>query len=240
MQNDHANIDESVQAHFSELAHYWWDASGKLKTLHAINPVRLAYIRRFLSLDEIRVIDVGCGGGLLSEALAREGARVTGIDTNEEAIGIAVEHARSNNLDIDYHVTTPEACAERYPQQYDLVTCMEMLEHVPDPGAIITACAGLARPGGHIVFSTLNRTALAWGLAVVGAEYLFRLLPRGTHDYARFIRPSELNNCCRAAGIGIDDITGMSYLPLVNRASLSGNTAVNYLAHGRLSSPVHD
>lgn len=239
MHNDHANVDEIGQGQFSELAQHWWDASGRLKTLHAINPVRLAYIKQFLSLKNIHAIDIGSGGGLLSEALAREDAHVTGIDTNEQAIEIAREHARRNNIEIDYQVITPEAYVEKHPQQYDLVTCMEMLEHVPDPGAVIAACARLTGPGGHFVFSTLNRTAMAWGLAILGAEYLCRILPRGTHDYARFIRPSELNNWCRTAGIGIDDVTGMTYLPIINKASLSGNTAVNYLAHGRLSSS-HD
>lgn len=228
-----SNIDPSEVARFEALAARWWDPSGELRTLHHINPLRLDYVDQRAGLAGQTVLDVGCGAGLLTEAMARRGARVTGLDPAEASIQVARLHQARSRLDVEYLCTTPEALAAQRPGGFDVVTCMEMLEHVPDPRAVVTACAALVQPGGHVFFSTLNRSPRAYLLAVLGAEYLLGLLPRGTHDYARFIRPSELEAWSRAAGLRVSAIDGMRYNPLTHRAGLSRDPAVNYLLHAR-------
>lgn len=215
---------------FAALASRWWDPEGPQKPLHALNPVRLRYIAARVPLAGARVLDVGCGGGLLSEALAREGAQVTGIDLGEELIEVARLHRLESGLEIDYRLESVEALADARPAGFDVVTCMEMLEHVPDPAAIVQACARLLRPGGRLFLSTVNRTPAAFALAIVGAEYVARLLPRGTHHYQDFIKPAELAGWLRQAGLQLEDVSGMAYEPWRNRARLSSRTDVNYLA----------
>lgn len=218
---------------FGRHAGDWWDPDGPLRTLHAINPVRLDYIDRCCSLSGKRVLDLGCGGGLLCEAMAGRGADVTGVDTAAELIETATAHADSKQLAIDYVIGSSSDLLERGAAPFDVVACLEMLEHVADPAAVIDDCARLLRPGGDLVLSTLNRTPAAWALAIVGAEYITGLLPRGTHDYDQFIRPSELSACCRSAGLEVRDISGLAYIPWLNRAFISHSTAVNYLLHAR-------
>jgi 2-polyprenyl-6-hydroxyphenyl methylase/3-demethylubiquinone-9 3-methyltransferase len=215
---------------FAALASRWWDPEGPQKPLHALNPVRLRYIAARVPLAGARVLDVGCGGGLLSEALAREGAQVTGIDLGEELIEVAGLHRLESGLEIDYRLESVEALADARPAGFDVVTCMEMLEHVPDPAAIVQACARLLRPGGRLFLSTVNRTPAAFALAIVGAEYVARLLPRGTHHYQDFIKPAELAGWLRQAGLQLEDVSGMAYEPWRNAARLSTRTGVNYLA----------
>ncbi|WP_066096318.1 bifunctional 2-polyprenyl-6-hydroxyphenol methylase/3-demethylubiquinol 3-O-methyltransferase UbiG [Xanthomonas massiliensis] len=215
---------------FAALASRWWDPEGPQKPLHALNPVRLRYIAARVPLAGARVLDVGCGGGLLSEALAREGAQVTGIDLGEELIEVARLHRLESGLEIDYRLESVEALADARPAGFDVVTCMEMLEHVPDPAAIVQACARLLRPGGRLFLSTVNRTPAAFALAIVGAEYVARLLPRGTHHYQDFIKPAELAGWLRQAGLQLEDVSGMAYEPWRNAARLSTRTDVNYLA----------
>lgn len=215
---------------FAALASRWWDPEGPQKPLHALNPVRLRYIAARVPLAGARVLDVGCGGGLLSEALAREGAQVTGIDLGEELIEVARLHRLESGLEIDYRLESVEALADARPAGFDVVTCMEMLEHVPDPAAIVQACARLLRPGGRLFLSTVNRTPAAFALAIVGAEYVARLLPRGTHHYQDFIKPAELAGWLRQAGLQLEDVSGMAYEPWRNAARLSTRTEVNYLA----------
>lgn len=228
-----ANVDASEIRHFDHLADVWWDVRGPMATLHEINPTRLAYLHdRVGVLSGLRVADVGCGGGILSEALARAGATVTGIDLAADAIAAARAHARAGGLDIDYQVISAEDLAVRHAGSCDLVCCMEMLEHVPDPGAVIGACAALAKAGGAVVFSTINRNARSFALMIAGAEYVLRLVPRGTHEYAKFIRPSELAESARSAGLDPQDICGMRYNPLTRHASLTPrDVSVNYLMH---------
>jgi len=228
------NLDPQQQRHFDSLADDWWNPHGRLKTLHAINPVRLQYIRGGAGIENRRVLDIGCGGGLLCEAMAANSARVTGIDISMEAIRIAREHLAETNFAVDYRVDTAEAFAAGHAHEFDVVTCMEMLEHVPDPAAIIEAAARLLQPGGHAFFATINRTLQAYLTMILGAERLLGLLPEGTHDYKRFIRPSELCRWLRSAGFEIADITGMYYLPRVNRAALSRNPSVNEMLHAIL------
>ncbi len=227
------NVDPGEVARFDALAGAWWDPQGELRTLHDLNVARLAWLERSIDLPQHEAIDVGCGGGLLSEGLARLGARVTGIDAAPAAIAAAAAHAAGGGLAIDYAVATAEDRARTHPGRYDLVTCMELIEHVPEPAALVAACVALARPGGDLVFSTLNRTPAAWLLAVVGAEYALRLLPRGTHDYARFVRPSELARWLRAAGADTLAIRGIAYDPFTRRARIRDGAAVNYLLHAR-------
>ncbi|MGO1720700.1 MAG: bifunctional 2-polyprenyl-6-hydroxyphenol methylase/3-demethylubiquinol 3-O-methyltransferase UbiG [Luteimonas sp.] len=215
---------------FAALAGRWWDPDGPQKPLHALNPVRLAYVTDRVSLRGAEVLDVGCGGGLLSEALAGEGARVTGIDLAEGLIKVARLHRLESGLEIDYQVKAVEALAAERPGSFDAITCMEMLEHVPDPAAILAACASLLKPGGRLFVSTLNRTPAAFALAIVGAEYVARLLPKGTHSYEDFIKPSELGAWLREAGLQLEDVSGMAYEPWRNAARLSRRTDVNYLA----------
>jgi 2-polyprenyl-6-hydroxyphenyl methylase/3-demethylubiquinone-9 3-methyltransferase len=221
---------------FNALANRWWDPNGPQKPLHALNPARLGYVRERaaaggLGLRGAQVLDIGCGGGLLSEAMAAEGVQVTAIDLAPDLIKIAKLHRLESGVQVDYRLSSAEALAAEMPGAFDLVTCMEMLEHVPDPGAVVAACAALLRPGGHLFLSTLNRTPAAFALAIVGAEYVARMLPTGTHHYRDFIRPAELAAWLRAAGLRLDDVSGLRYDPLRHRARVGGRTDVNYLAH---------
>ena len=225
------NADPAELQKFSELAHRWWDPASEFKPLHEINPLRLDWIDRTASLAGKAVLDVGCGGGILSEGMASRGAKVTGIDLSEKALGVARLHLYESGLEVDYTLISAEACAAERPAQFDVVTCMEMLEHVPDPASTIAACARLVKPGGHVFFSTLNRNLKSYALAIIGAEYLLKLLPKGTHDYAKFIKPSELSRHCRNAGLNPTELIGMSYNPLTKVYSLSRDTDVNYLIH---------
>lgn len=226
------NIDPGEVGRFDALAHHWWDTQGEFRSLHEINPLRLQYIEERAPLAGRSVVDVGCGGGILAEALARRGARVTGIDMAEASLSVARLHLLESDLQVDYRCTTAEQLAQESPGTFDLVTCMELLEHVPDPGSLVRACARLARPGGQVFFSTLNRNPKAYLFAIVAAEYVLRLLPRGTHDYARFVRPSELESWMRSAGLRLVDLTGLSYNPMIKRYFLTKDISVNYLAHG--------
>lgn len=225
------NADPAELQKFSELAHRWWDPASEFKPLHEINPLRLDWIDRTASLAGKTVLDVGCGGGILSEGMASRGAKVTGIDLSEKALGVARLHLYESGLEVDYTLISAEACAAERPAQFDVVTCMEMLEHVPDPASTIAACARLVKPGGHVFFSTLNRNLKSYALAIIGAEYLLKLLPKGTHDYAKFIKPSELSRHCRNAGLSPTELIGMSYNPLTKVYSLGRDTDVNYLIH---------
>ncbi|WP_438971782.1 bifunctional 2-polyprenyl-6-hydroxyphenol methylase/3-demethylubiquinol 3-O-methyltransferase UbiG [Methylophaga sp.] len=231
-QTDH-NVDLNEVAKFEALASSWWDIEGQSKPLHDINPLRAGYIAKRCALSDAKVIDVGCGGGILSEALAKNGADVTGIDMGEMPLDIAKLHAMESGLEIHYEQATAETMASKHKEQFDAVTCLEMLEHVPDPAAIIQACADLVKPGGDLFFSTLNRHPKAYLLAVVGAEYVMNMLPKGTHDYKRFIRPAELASWCRQAGLQVNDITGMTYNPLTRQFSLGKDVKVNYIVHCR-------
>ncbi len=226
-----SNVDPSEVAKFDTVASRWWDPSGEFKTLHAINPLRLQYINDRCRLQGSDVADIGCGGGILAESMAAAGARVTAIDASQGAITTARLHQLQTGSTVTYEHSTPESFAASHAQNFDVVTCMEMLEHVPDPAATIAACAQMARPGGQIFFSTLNRTARAYFLAIVGAEYVLQLLPKGTHEYARFIRPSELAGWLRASALELRDLRGMSYDPLSSRCRLTPSLAVNYLVH---------
>ena len=218
---------------FGALAHRWWDPQGPQKALHALNPPRLRYVAERASLAGTQVLDVGCGGGLLSEALAGEGAAVTAIDLAPELIKVARLHRLETGVEVDHRLQSVEALASERPASFDVVTCMEMLEHVPDPGAIIEACSTLLKPGGRLFVSTLNRTPAAFALAIVGAEYVARLLPKGTHQYRDFIRPSELGGWLRAAGLQLEDVSGLMYEPWRNAARITSRTDVNYLASAR-------
>ncbi|WP_372166103.1 bifunctional 2-polyprenyl-6-hydroxyphenol methylase/3-demethylubiquinol 3-O-methyltransferase UbiG [Xanthomonas axonopodis] len=232
--NTHAkssNFHQSELDKFAALANRWWDADGPQKPLHALNPVRLEYVSTRLELAGARVLDVGCGGGLLSESMARLGAQVTAIDLAPELVKVARLHSLESGVQVDYRVQSVEDLAAEQPGSFDTVTCMEMLEHVPDPTAIIRACASLLKPGGKLFLSTLNRTPAAFALAVVGAEYIARLLPKGTHHYKDFIEPAELAAWLRNAGLQLEDVSGMLYEPWRNRARLSSRTEVNYLAY---------
>jgi len=224
------NVDHDEIAKFEKLAARWWDPKSEFKPLHDINPLRVDYIDRLASLQGKRVLDVGCGGGLLTEAMALRGAEVTGIDMGKAPLNVARLHRLESNLDIDYRQATAEQLAEEQPGSFDVVTCLEMLEHVPDPAEVIAACARLIRKDGRIFLSTINRNPKAYLFAVLGAEYLLNLLPRGTHDYTKFIRPSEMEAWSRHAGLQLTDLTGMSYNPLTREYRLGTDVSVNYLA----------
>lgn len=228
-----ANADPHELAKFGELAHRWWDPNSEFKPLHDINPLRLGWIDRNCGLRGKRVIDVGCGGGLLSEGMAALGAEVTGIDLGEKALGVARLHLFESGLKVDYRHVSAEDMARAEPGAFDAVTCLEMLEHVPDPGSVVRACAELVKPGGQVFFSTINRNPKAYLFAVIGAEYILNMLPRGTHDYTRFLRPAELARHCREAGLSVAEVVGMSYNPLAKSYSLGSDTSVNYLIRAR-------
>lgn len=223
------NADPIELEKFSQLAHKWWDPHSEFKPLHDINPLRLEYIDRHASLNGKVVLDVGCGGGILSESMAGLGAHVTGIDLADKPLQVAKLHLLESGKQVDYRKVAVEQLATEQPGHYDVVTCLEMLEHVPDPSSVIAACAKLVKPGGWIFFSTLNRNPKSYLLAIIGAEYLLNLLPRGTHDYVKFIKPSELAQFCRNAELTLDNLIGMSYNPLSKVYSLGKNTDVNYM-----------
>jgi 2-polyprenyl-6-hydroxyphenyl methylase/3-demethylubiquinone-9 3-methyltransferase len=225
-----SNADPIELEKFSQLAHKWWDKNSEFKPLHEINPLRLGYIDRIASLSGKTVLDVGCGGGILTESLAASGAKVTGIDLADKSLQVAKLHLLESGIQVEYRKVAVEELAAERPAHYDVVTCMEMLEHVPDPAAVVAACAQLAKPDGHVFFSTLNRNPKSYLFAILGAEYVLNLLPRGTHDFAKFIKPSELAQWCRDAGLTVSDITGMSYNPLNKSYSLGHDTSVNYMA----------
>ena len=225
------NIDPAEIAKFEELASRWWDMHGEFKPLHDINPLRLHYIDERVQLNGKRVLDVGCGGGILSESMAKRGANVTAIDMGKAPLSVAKLHALECAVDIDYQQITVEELAEQMPASFDAVSCMEMLEHVPDPASVISACQRLVKPGGSVFFSTINRNPKAYMFAIVGAEYLLKMLPRGTHDYAKFIRPSELDEWARLAQLQLKDITGMTYNPLTKTYKLGKDVDVNYMTH---------
>jgi 2-polyprenyl-6-hydroxyphenyl methylase / 3-demethylubiquinone-9 3-methyltransferase len=223
------NVDPQELRKFETLAHRWWDPASEFKPLHDINPLRLAHIDRKVGLNGKRVLDVGCGGGILAESMAAMGATVTGIDLAERPLKVAMLHLLETGHKVEYRQISAEALAEERAHEYDLVTCMEMLEHVPDPASTVRACAMLAKPGGHVFFSTINRNPKAYLLAVIGAEYVLNLLPRGTHEYAKFLKPSELAQHCRAAQLSVDELIGMSYNPFSKTYSLGRDTDVNYI-----------
>ena len=229
------NVDPAEIAKFSELAHRWWDPTSEFRPLHEINPLRLNFIDQQAKLAGKQVLDVGCGGGILAEAMAERGAHVTGIDLGERPLKVAQLHLYESKREVDYRLVSIEALAAERPDAFDIVTCMELLEHVPDPASTVSACAKVLRPGGHAFFSTINRNAKSYLFAVIGAEYVLRLLPRGTHDYAKFIRPSELAAMCRVSGFDIASITGMTYNPLTKTYALGADCDVNYIAHCRLA-----
>lgn len=225
------NVDPSEVNKFDELAKSWWDPHSEFKPLHDINPLRLDYITERAALEGARVLDVGCGGGILTEALAAKGAIATGIDMAEKPLGVAKLHKHESNLDIEYLQTTVEDYADKHPGEFDVVTCLEMLEHVPEPASVIDACKRLLKPGGQLFLSTINRNPKAYGLMVLGAEYILKMLPRGTHDYEKFIKPSELAGWLRQSGLSLQDISGMTYNPLTQKYKLGRDTDVNYLVH---------
>ncbi|WP_254274742.1 bifunctional 2-polyprenyl-6-hydroxyphenol methylase/3-demethylubiquinol 3-O-methyltransferase UbiG [Halomonas sp. 3H] len=232
------NVDPGEIAKFEALASRWWDPDSEFKPLHDINPLRLDFIDARAGLAGKRVVDVGCGGGLLAEAMAHRGAEVTGIDLGEAPLAVARLHAEESGVEVDYRHVSVEALAEEAPGRFDVVTCLEMLEHVPDPASVVRACAALAKPGGQVFFSTLNRNPKAYALAILGAEYLLRMLPRGTHDYAKFIRPAELAAWCRGAGLEVREQNGLVYHPVTRRYRLSErDVSVNYLMHCRREAP---
>jgi 2-polyprenyl-6-hydroxyphenyl methylase/3-demethylubiquinone-9 3-methyltransferase len=224
------NADPAELAKFSDLAHRWWDTESEFRPLHQINPLRLGWIEGLVPLKGKRVLDIGCGGGILADAMARQGAQVLGIDLATKALKVAQLHAlEANTQGVEYREISAEALATEQPGSFDVVTCMEMLEHVPDPSSVVRACATLVKPGGQVFFSTINRNAKAFLFAIVGAEYMLNLLPRGTHEYAKFIKPSELAAFCRSAGLDLQQTRGMEYNPLTRHYWLSADTSVNYM-----------
>lgn len=227
------NANPAELEKFAKLASSWWDPNGPSRALHDLNPARLDFVRESVPLKGARVLDLGCGGGLLSEALAREGADVVGIDLASDVLAVASLHLHESGQSVDYRETSAEALAAAEPASFDAICCMEMLEHVPDPASVMRACATLLKPGGRLFASTINRTPAAFALAIVGAEYIARLLPKGTHDYSQFIRPSELAAWLRAAGLELRDVRGLSYDPILRRGRLTSRTSVNYLVHAQ-------
>ncbi len=229
MSQEQINVDHAEVSKFEELAARWWDPQSEFKPLHEINPLRLDYIDRVAPLAGKKVLDVGCGGGILSESMAARGAHVTGIDMGEAPLQVARLHLLESGLDITYERIPVERLAAEQPESFDLVTCMEMLEHVPNPASVIEACSRLVKPGGHVILSTINRNPKSYLFAIIGAEYLLKLLPKGTHDFAKFIRPSELTGWIRNTALQSIDITGLSYNPLTREYSLGSNVDVNYM-----------
>ena len=228
------NADPAELAKFSDLAHHWWDPESEFKPLHQINPLRLDWIHALADLNQKRVLDVGCGGGILADSMARKGANVTGIDLASKSLRVAQLHAlETGTPNIQYREISVEALAQEQPASFDVVTCMEMLDHVPDPGSVVRACAELVKPDGWVFFSTLHRSAKAFMLAIVGAEYVLNMLPRGTHEYAKMIRPSELAASCREAGLDLIGTKGMEYNPITQRYALTTDTSVNYMLAAR-------
>ena len=227
------NVDPLELEKFSQLAHRWWDPGAEFKPLHDINPLRLDFIDGIASLRGKYVLDVGCGGGILAEAMATRGATVTGIDLAEKPLKVAQLHLLESGLPVEYRLIASEALAREAPASFDVVTCMELVEHVPDPGAMVLACAELVKPGGRVFFSTINRNLKSYLLAVVGAEYVLKLLPRGTHDYAKFLKPSELAAMCRAAGLDVAGMTGLTYNPITKVYALGPDADVNYILHAQ-------
>lgn len=227
------NVDPVELEKFSQLAHRWWDPGAEFKPLHDINPLRLEFIDHVAGLRGQRVLDVGCGGGILAESMAARGATVAGIDLAEKPLKVAQLHLLESGLAVDYRLAAPEALAREMPGSFDIVTCMELVEHVPEPAMTVGACADLARAGGYVFFSTIARNPKAYLYAVLGAEYVLGLLPRGTHDYAKFVKPSELAAMCRAAGLIVSGITGMTYNPFTRVYALGPDTSVNYILHAR-------
>lgn len=225
------NADALELQKFGDVAHKWWDKNSEFKPLHEINPLRLNWIDGLAALDGKRVLDVGCGGGILSESMYFKGADVTGIDLGEKAINVANLHQLESGAKVNYQLIAVEQLAAEQPASFDIVTCMEMLEHVPDPAAIVAACAKLVKPGGAVFFSTINRSPKAYLFAVIGAEYILNMLPKGTHDYAKFIKPSELSGWARSAELNVGNMRGMSYNPMTQHYSLGDDVAVNYMMH---------
>ncbi|MGH1537876.1 MAG: bifunctional 2-polyprenyl-6-hydroxyphenol methylase/3-demethylubiquinol 3-O-methyltransferase UbiG [Gammaproteobacteria bacterium] len=229
------NVDQQEIAKFEALAYRWWDPESEFKPLHEINPLRLDFIDKHAELAGKKVLDIGCGGGILAESMAKRGAKVKGIDLGETPLAVAKLHAKEENpsLDLEYQAIAAEDIAQQEPNTYDIVTCMEMLEHVPDPASIVTACADLIKPGGHVFFSTINRNPKSFLFAIVGAEYVLNLLPKGTHHYEKLIRPSELDRWIRQCALSTNEIIGMTYNPLLKTYKLSSNTSVNYIVHSQ-------
>ena len=226
-----SNFDTAELNKFSELAHKWWDKTSEFKPLHDINPLRLNYIDQAVSLASKTVLDVGCGGGILSESMAQKGATVTGIDLGEKALKVAQLHSLESGINVDYRLIAVEELAKEAPASFDVVTCLEMLEHVPDPASVVQACAALVKPGGHVFFSTINRNPKAYLFAVVGAEYVLNMLPRGTHDYAKFIKPSELAAWVRSTDLSLKHQIGMSYNPITKHYWLDNDVSMNFMMH---------
>lgn len=227
------NSDKEELAKFDGLAHHWWDPMSELQPLHEINPLRLKWIETHISLADKRVLDVGCGGGILAESMASKGAHVTGIDLSEKALAVARLHLLESNLTVNYQFSEIETYATAHPGTFDAVTCMEMLEHVPDPRSVIEACSTLLKPGCDLFISTINRNIKAYAFAIIGAEYILNMLSRGTHEYSKFIKPSELSGFVRDAGMEIIELVGLAYNPITKKYRLDTNTAVNYLMHAR-------
>ncbi len=225
------NVNPDEIAKFSSAAHDWWNTEGELRTLHQINPLRLSYIERFTTLANKHVIDIGCGGGILTEAMAQKGAKATGLDMSEELVNIARAHAKQNDVSVNYVQQTVESAAKEQAGQYDIVTCMEMLEHVPEPLSIVKACTTLCKPGGHIFFSTINRNAKSFALAIVAAEYILKLVEKGTHHYQEFIQPAELATWARSEQLIVNDVSGIQFNPFTSHHKLNRDTDVNYIMH---------
>ena len=225
------NIDKAEIAKFEAMASKWWDPNSEFRPLHDINPLRLNYIDEFASLSGKNVLDVGCGGGILSESMALRGANVTGIDMGEAPLAVAKIHQKESGVEVNYLHSTAEKMAETHAETYDIVTCLEMLEHVPDPSSVISACQKMVKPGGHVFFSTINRSPKSYLFAIIGAEYVLQLLPKGTHDYKKLIKPSELSAWSRSAGLTVKNVKGMTYNPLTKKYKLGNNVDVNYMIH---------